>query len=95
MTEIKATTKAGQAIINELKWSKGRDIYEAYNNPSPAKVQSFRAIERRALETEGYNHDLHIVGANSNFYSTIYTYTQDGTTYAIKDTYANTYTVAM
>lgn len=96
MTIINANTKKGQNIIRELGSARIRDIFQAYARPSTAKIRSFNAIKERANETEGYNGDLAITGANSNFYSTIYSVTDlDGVTTIIKDTYADTYAVVV
>lgn len=67
------------------------DIYDAYEKPSVYKVRSFEAIRRRAMETDGYNYDLKITGKNCMQYSTIYSFSQDGKTYIVKDTKDNTY----
>lgn len=96
MTEIKNTTKAGQAILSDYnRPTAARTIYEAYGRPSAAKVRAYEDIARRAADTPGYNHDLKVCGAGSHFFSTVYSYTEDGTTYVIKDTPSNTYKVAM
>ena len=97
MTTIKNTTKAGQAIINEFNYyqSKGRrGIYEAYGSPSSRKVNSYNEIERRASETNGYNHDLTVAGAGSHFFSTLYSFCDEvGKMFIVKDTASNTYIV--
>ena len=96
MTEIKNTTKAGQAIISEYKYNtnKGRrTIYQAYSRPSYRKVNAYNEIARRANETAGYNNDLTVSGKSSNFFSTLYSYTEAGKTYIIKDTANNIYKV--
>lgn len=96
MTKVKANTQKGQSIIRDLQYNRNvTDIYDAYGRPSAEKVRTFRDIERRAENTEGYNGDLHITGAGSSFYSTIYSYTVDGITTIVKDTYANTYCVIL
>lgn len=85
------TKKAAYLIWDEAHANRG-DIWEAYAKPSAAKVNSYRAIEQRAIETPGYNHDLRVVGASCHSYSTVYTYTdKNGLTYIVKDTKANTY----
>ena len=89
----KGTKKAGLVTyyLNiDKRWTYN-DIYEAYEKPSVYKVRSFNAIRERAYETDGYNHDLQIVGKNCMQYSTLYTFTQDGKTYAVKDTRDNMY----
>ena len=91
-TDVNKGTKQARYMHYDLNnYYHGRDIYSAYKNPSSYKVRTFNAIRERATETPGYNHDLHIVGASSHFYSTIYTYTENGVTYIVKDTHANTY----
>ena len=87
----KGTQKAAWIIWDLDHNTEKRDIYDAYGRPSHEKVRTFEAIRERALDTPGYNGDLHISGAGSSFYSTVYSVTIDGTTYAIKDTYANTF----
>ena len=92
MTKVNQNTKAAAHIIYDLFHNTGRrSIYDAYTRPSSAKVRSFEAIKARALQTEGYNKDLHISGAGSHNYSTVYSFTIDGKTYAVKDTKSNTY----
>ena len=93
MTEIKASTKKGQWIIDDLGRRGYSDIFDAYNRPSGHKVSAWRDIVDRAISTPGYNHDLHIVGASSSFFSTIYSYTDDAGKHVVKDTYADTYHV--
>lgn len=94
-TKVNATTQKGQSIIRDLNYNRAcDDIFKAYDRPSSRKVSSFLRIWDRAHETEGYNHDLHIVGAGSHFYSTIYSVSNaDGTTSIIKDTRDNVYEV--
>lgn len=92
MTKVNPNTKAAAAIIYDLYHHTDRtSIYHAYKKPSARKWSSFHAIEARACSTPGYNHDLHITGAGSHNYSTVYSFTEDGKTYAVKDTKANTY----
>lgn len=96
MKEIRNTTKAGQAIISEYNFNRNRGrrtIYQAYSRPSSEKVQTYMDILRRATETAGYNNDLTVSGAGSYNYSTLYTYTENGKTYIIKDTKSNIYKV--
>lgn len=97
MTTIKENTKAGQAIINDyLRTMRNgkKTIYQAYGRPSSTKVESYNAIEKRAVETDGYQHDLSVCGAGSHFFSTIYSVIENGTKYIIKDTKCNVYKVA-
>ena len=92
MTKVTKGTKKAAAIIWDLTHNTNkRTIWDAYERPSSAKVNSFLEIQKRANNTEGYNHDLHITGAGSHFYSTAYSYTVGGVTYAVKDTAANTF----
>lgn len=96
MKEYRANTKAAQAIIDDLnRGTNKRTIWDAYGRPSATKVAAFKAIARRAAETIGYNFDLHIVGASSCFFSTIYSYTVDGVTTIIKDTPSQIYKVVL
>lgn len=92
-TLIKAGTKKAESIMHEWDYykSRHRDIYDAYGRPSSVKVRTFKDIESRARETDGYNHDLTVTGAGSSFYSTMYSYTDAAGTHIIKDTYANIY----
>lgn len=86
------TTKKAQQIINTFNsryWNKG-SIYEAYQNPSSAKINAYEGIERRAWNNEGYNHDLRITGASSHFFSTMYSYTDSEGTHIVYDTASNT-----
>lgn len=93
MTTIKKGTKLYNAIMwDYMNLNKG-DIFEAYNRPSPAKIRSYKDIENRALNTAGYNYDLKVVACSSHFYSTIYSYIENGKKYIVKDTYANTYVI--
>lgn len=95
MTTINKGTKKALAIISDLKRPGARSIYEAYGRPSYRKVNAFNAIHERALATEGYNNDLHISGAGSSFFSTVYSFTVNGITTIIKDTPSNTYAVTI
>lgn len=92
--EVKATTKEAEALRQDAqRWGRWtyNNIWEAYERPSIYKIRSFEEIERRARETEGYNHDLRIIGKNCMQYSTVYTFTEDGKTYIVKDTKDNCY----
>lgn len=92
MTKVNPNTKAARYIIYDLyHHTDRRSIWEAYQAPSSKKVNSYLAIKARATSTPGYNDDLHICGAGSHNYSTVYSFTEDGKTYAVKDTKANTY----
>lgn len=92
MTIVKAGTKKAQAMIWEWEHCyKGNDVEEAYGRCSSAKISSFKEIWFRAHQTEGYNHDLKVTAAGSQFYSTMYSYTREDGTYLVKDTYCNTY----
>ena len=99
MQEVKNTTKAGQAIINDYERVQryGREtIYTAYGRPSTTKVNAYNAISDRANATAGYQHDLSVVGAGSHFFSTIYSIVDEiGRVWLIKDTASNTYKVQM
>ena len=93
MTTINQNTKKAEAMVGEFNHSYvSHDIYGAYRNPSSAKVRSYNDILRRAIDTEGYNHDLKVTSATCHHYSTMYSYTTaEGETYIVKDTHANTY----
>ena len=97
MTNVKASTKKGQEIINDFyrAVSNHKTIYTAYNNASYAKQNAWNEIKARAKDTEGYENNLSIVGASSHFFSCIYSYVQDGIRYIVKDTHSNTFIVAM
>ena len=95
MTTIKNTTKKAAAIIACLTYDLG-DIYSAYKRPGETNIKAYEAIKERACNTPGYNNDLHVCGAGSHNFSTIYTYTDEsGKTYAIKDTRDNIYRVEL
>lgn len=93
MTDIKRGTKTAEAIINifsDKKWSNKGNIWEAYGKPSAKKVNIWKAIEKRAKETDGYNDDLRVVSRNGYVFSTIYSYTQNDVTYIVYDTKSDT-----
>lgn len=93
MTTINKGTKLYNAIMWDYLNSNRGDIFNAYSKPSAAKIRSYRDIERRATGTAGYNHDLKVTAASSHFYSTIYSFIQNGIKYIVKDTYANTFII--
>lgn len=97
MSKVNKGTKKAQEMIWDLMHNTNRrTIWDAYSKPSYAKVRSFEEIQGRAYNTEGYNHDLHITGANSSFYSTAYSFTTaEGQTFIVKDTASNTYITEM
>lgn len=77
MIKVNPETKQGQEILRMFKnvnFDHG-SIFTAYKDPSSAKVCAYKAIERRAKETDGYNGDLHVVGRNSMMFSTMYSFT--------------------
>ena len=93
MTEIKATTKKGKEMQHDLfnTYYRGRSFWDVYGRASAAKRRAWEEIERRALATPGYCGDLHICGASSHFFSTIYSYIEDGVRHIVKDTASYTY----
>lgn len=93
MTEIKAGTKKAQEMQNDLTatYCRGRTFEDVYKTASTAKSCAWYQIKERAENTPGYNHDLHITGASSHFFSTIYSYIEDGITHIIRDTHTATY----
>lgn len=95
MTRINATTKKGSQIIDDLYRTsyKGYSFEDVYKSASSAKWRAWHEIEYRAMNTQGYEHNLHIVGASSHFFSTIYSYVEDGMRHIIYDTHSNTYEV--
>lgn len=93
MTRIKNTTKAGKGIIaiyEDRQWSDKGSIYDAYATPSSRKVAIWNDIERRANDTQGYNHDLRVVSRNTYMFTTIYTYTDSEGIHYIYDTPSDT-----
>lgn len=94
MTKINKGTKKYDAIMWTFKNAfKGHTIFDAYTSPSQKKVSSFLEIENRAKNTAGYNHDLKISAAGCQNYSTIYSYTENNTTFIIYDTKSNTFVI--
>jgi len=92
MTIVNAGTKKAEAMIWEWKnCYKGDDVRTAYGTCSADKKDSFDAIRRRAIETEGFNNDLKVIGANCYSYSTMYSFTNAEGTFLVKDTYCNTF----
>jgi len=91
MTEVNPFTKKGRGILYDYEHCNYGDIEDAYTRPSCTKVRTYREIEQRAENTPGYNNDLKVVAKSSHFYSTIYTYTDGGTTFIVKDTPSYTY----
>ena len=88
MIKVNASTKEGKSIIalfNSDYWNKGT-IYDAYNKPSSRKIQAYTAILNRARGTEGYNHDLKVVAAGCQTFSTMYSYTDAEGTHVVYDT---------
>jgi hypothetical protein len=94
-TRLNPSTKKAAAIVSEWRYNRNRheSIHDAYGRPSYRKVSTYNDIERRANDTPGYNHDLTVTGANSSFYSTIYSFTDEEGTHIIKDTASNVYEV--
>lgn len=90
-TAVKKDTKKAETITYYINVRGYGDINNAYSRPSTTKVRTYNAIKERAQDTEGYNNDLRVIGRNSNQYSTLYTFTEEGETYVVKDTKDNTY----
>lgn len=93
--EVKPLSKKAKEILWDYANRDYGDIEDAYTKPSCYKVSSYREIERRAIKTEGYNYDLKVVAKSCHFYSTVYSYTQDGVKYIVKDTPSYTYRLAL
>lgn len=92
MKSINYGTKKAEQIIWTWEHVNKGSIHEAYARPSADKVNSFYKIAERAQRTEGYNHDIKVVGANSFNYSTMYSFTDDkGWTFIVYDTVSNTF----
>lgn len=95
MENIKTTTKLGQAITKDHERKGYGAIDQAYGRPSGRKVRAYNDIWFRAKNTAGYNNDLRVISRNSNFFSTIYSYTVDGITTIVKDTPSHIYSVTL
>lgn len=95
MIDVNPWTKKGREIMYDYERCDYGSIYDAYERPSCTKVRTYREIEDRARETPGYNYDLKVVGKSCHFYSTVYSYTDGGTTFIVKDTPSYTYRMAI
>lgn len=101
MTRLNNSTQQAQNIIHDFNYyvtmgNGAKSIFTAYGRMSQKKIDTFNRIEQRAKATEGYNHDLVVGGHNSNFYSTLYSFTdKDGHRHIVKDTYANTFEIVL
>ena len=93
MTEIKNTTRKAKEIISDSHRAGYPTIYDAYERPSRAKVKICEEIRNRAAATPRYNNDFRIIAACSHFFSTIYSYIENGHRVIIKDTKSYTYKV--
>lgn len=91
MTEIKKGTKKAADLINEFLNTRKKSIYEAYTKPSKRKVNAWEMIKAECAGTEGYNKDLKVTAASSHFFSTMHSFTKEGKTFIVKNTYADTY----
>lgn len=93
MVEIKQNTKKAAEMIDDLNRSyyRGWSFWDVYGRASDTKRRAWEQIEDRARNTPGYEHNLHITGASSHFFSTIYSYIEDGVRHIIKDTASYTY----
>ena len=93
MKTVNKGTKKWEEIV--WKWehcNKGGDIEKAYRTkPSAEKIRTFNDIRFRANQTEGYNHDLKVVGASCWFYSTMYSFTRESKIFLVYDTPSNTF----
>ena len=67
MKTIKNNTKKAQAFINAYNRSKVFDLYEAYANPSTAKIKADSNCRLMMLSEDG--HDYKIIGYNCNFFT--------------------------
>lgn len=95
MKAINKETKKYDEIV--WKWehcNKGKNLFEAYSSKvSKEKYNTFNEIAQRAMNTEGYNHDLKVVAASSSYYSTMYSFTLKDITFIVYDTYNNTFVI--
>ena len=91
MKMIKKGTKAAAAMVSDLTRAGFDSIYSAYCRPSYRKVAAFDEIRRRAMNTPGYNNDLHICAAGCQTFSTIYSFTDAAGRHIVKDTAYTTY----
>ena len=88
----KGTKKHAQLLWTWEHCNKGKDLAQAYRGQVSAdKRRSYDDIWFRAMQTEGYNHDIKVVASNTYFYSTMYSFTIDNQTFVVYDTHANTY----
>lgn len=105
---FKETSKAAAEMIREFNYYPAhRGIYDAYEQPSCAKVNSWLAINLDYEANEGlhaiqvgrqfkplqYNNDVRVTGSSSHFFSTIASFTDTETNeiWLVKETHANTY----
>lgn len=105
---FKETSKNANAMRWDYEhYSCSRDIYNVYDKPSCAKVNSWFAIVNnyetnnglhaiqvgRAFKSLQYNHDVRVTGSSSHFFSTIASFTDTETheIWLVKETHANTY----
>lgn len=82
-------TKKQQGIYHAYCNSNTRSIYEAYKNPSAAKVRAFDYCMRVCAEMGGMN--PRITGANTSAFSFAFMYEKDGVSMLHYETHMNTY----
>lgn len=90
MTKVNLGTKLADKILWTFNHVNYGSIYEAYGTCSAKKINSWKEIESRARETEGYNHDLKVVARSCHFYSTMYSFTNDEGKFIVYDTAGDT-----
>lgn len=94
MTKLNNGTKRWQWAVGLYMGRKiADDVRYAYaTRCSNDKIESFDNIKRRACSTNGYNHDLKVVSANSWQYTTCYSFNDEyGEKHIIIDTKGGTY----
>ena len=89
----KATQEKMIGWLYQFNRSDVKNIFQAYDKPSIAKIDSFDRLENKYSAYNMYK--MRILGHNSNFYTLGVIYT-DGTDYRFSvETYANTYTCGL
>ena len=87
-------TKKEEIVVRAYEWAKQRgwtSVFNAYREPSRAKIEAEREIRERMAAVNGYGY--YITGRGSFSFSAAWCFTDETGTYLMYETYANTFKI--
>ena len=89
------STKAGQSKVASANKYKGKDLRDIYKTYSKIKENAYYSCLSKAINTENYQNDFHISGANCHSFSVAWTGEHNGHSAVFLETAENSYIVLL